>query len=104
MNYKSIYQDYSGAEVDVHSVLDRKRFLNIFETPKDFELMDVIVEIIEKKGLPYLYVNFNILPNLESKYKDKDEFWGLVAQSIIANLQKIHTDPTKSLVLLFDKL
>ena len=33
MNYKSIYQDYSGSEVDIHNILDRKRYLNIFESP-----------------------------------------------------------------------
>lgn len=41
--------------------------------------MDVVVEILERKGVPYLYVNFNILPNLETRYRDKEEFWGLVA-------------------------
>ena len=104
MSYKSIYQDYSGSEVDIHSILDRRRFLNVFESPPNFELMDVIVEILEKKGVPYLYVNLNILPNLETRYRDKDEFWGVFAQSIIANLQKVHTNPNQNLVLLFDRL
>ena len=104
MDYRSVYQDYSGQEVDMKEILERKRFLHVFESPKDFELMDVVVEILEKRGNPYLYVNFNNLPALEKSYSDKDEFWGLVTQSLIYNFQKIDTKPEKGIVLLFDKL
>lgn len=104
MDYRSVYQDYAGMEVDVKEILERKRFLNVFESPPNFELMDVVVEVLERKGTPYLYVNFNILPSLEYKYKDKEEFWGLVAQSIISNFQKLTHKPLKEIVLLFDNL
>lgn len=104
MDYRSIYQDYAGQEVDMKEILERKRFLHVFESPKNFELMDVVVEILEKRGNPYLYVNFNNLPALERSYADKDEFWGLVTQSIIANFQKIDTKPEKEVIILFDKL
>lgn len=104
MDYKSIFQDYGGHEIDIKEILERKRFLHLFESPPDFELMDVIVDILEKRGTPYLYVNFNILPSLEEKYEEKEEFWGLVAQSIISNFQKISSSSNKEIVLLFDKL
>lgn len=104
MDYRSVYQDYSGMEVDIKEILERKRFLNVFESPKNFELMDVVVEILEKKESPYLYVNFESLPSKEYHYTDKDEFWGLVAQSLIANFQKLPQKPNKEIVLLFDKL
>lgn len=104
MDYRSIYQDYAGMEVDIKEILERKRFLNVFESPPNFELMDVIVEVLERKESPYLYVNFKNLPSMEYKYQDKDEFWGLVAQSIIDNFQKLKQKPNKEVVLLFDKL
>lgn len=104
MDHRAIYQDYAGMEIDVKEILERKRLLNVFESPPNFELMDMVVEILEKRSSPYLYVNFQNLPALEYKYKDKDEFWGLVAQSIIANFQKITHKPKSNIVLLFDKL
>jgi len=104
LDYQSIYQDYAGLDVDIRGILDKKRFINIFEAPPNFELMDVIVEILEKKGQTYLYCNLHGLPRLESRHHDKDEFWGLVAQSIIINFQRLRPDPMKNVVLLFDKL
>ncbi len=101
MDQRSIYQDYSGSEVDVKAILDRRRFLHVFESPPNFELMDMVVELLEKKSLDYLYVNFDLLPSLEAKYSDKDEFWGLVAQSIIAYFQ---SSTNKNIVLIFNNL
>lgn len=104
LQHRSIYEDYSGKEIDIRNTLDKKRYLAIFESPKDFELMDVIVEGLEAKKQQYLYVNLDILPRIEAKYSDKKEFWGHVAQSIIVNFQKLKIDQDKQIVLLFDRL
>jgi hypothetical protein len=101
MDQRSIYQDHAGSEVDLKAILDRKRFLHVFEAPPNFELMDVVVELLENRAQDYLYVNFDLLPSLEARATDKDEFWGLVAQSIIAHFQAASP---KTVVLLFDNL
>jgi hypothetical protein len=101
--FRSTYEDPNGAEIDISKMIDKKRYFTVWETPVAFEFTDIIIELLEKKGSKYLYVDLSILVGLEKKYqKDKVYYWGLFAQSLISHFQS----PKQShpLTVIFDKV
>src|SRR3990167_979872 len=100
--FRSAYEDHNGGEVDIARVIDKKRYFTVWETPANFEFTDAIVDYLDKKGTRYLYADFSILADLESKHTDKVYFWGLFAQSLIAHFQ--HKSKPRQITIIFDRL
>lgn len=99
--FRAAFEDQSGAEVDLSTIMDKKRYFTVWETPTNFEFTDVIVDLLDKKGSKYLYADLSILTNLELKYQDKVYFWGLFAQSLISHLQEKRNH---GITLIFDRV